>query len=168
MIPVDMRAHEGRALSRWNDTGWGKMVADDKHNGAFRDELVAAVAEMITKRWRPDPPPQWVTCVPSLLHPQLVPDFARRLAARLDLPFKDVIRKVRPNEPQKAQQNEMNQCRNLDGVFAITPGLAATPVLLVDDMVDSGWTLTALAVLLRRAGAGPVFPVTLASTTSYL
>ena len=166
-IPVELRASEGRVLARWNDTGWGRMVADDKHNGAFRDELVAEMAEMITQRWRPEPTPQWVTCVPSLRHAELVPNFARRLAQRLGLPFHEVILKARPNEPQKAQQNEINQCRNLDGVFAVAPGAPATPVLLVDDMVDSGWTLTTLAVLLRRAGSGPVYPVALASTTSH-
>jgi len=166
-IPVGLRACEGRVLSRYNDTGWGKMVADDKHNGTFRDELVEAMAEMIAQRWRPEPVPQWVTCVPSLRHPELVPGFARRLAQRLGLPFYEVIRKARPNEPQKAQQNEMNQCRNLDGAFAVAPGLPSSPVLLVDDMVDSGWTLTILVVLLRQAGAGPVFPVTLAATTSH-
>lgn len=166
-IPVELRACEGRVLARWQDTSWGKMVADDKHNGVFRDELVEAMAEMITQRWRPKPAPQWVTCVPSLRHPELVPDFARRLAARLGLPFCQAIHKARPNEPQKAQQNEMNQCRNLDGVFTVARHIPTTPVLLVDDMVDSGWTLTTLAVLLRRAGAGPVLPVALASTTSH-
>jgi ATP-dependent DNA helicase RecQ len=37
---------------------------------------------------------------------------------------------------------------------------------VVDDVIDSGWTVTVLAALLRRAGSGPVFPVALASTTS--
>ena len=36
--------------------------------------------------------------------------------------------------------------------------------VLVDDMVDSRWTLTVSAWLLRRAGAGPVWPVALAMT----
>ena len=38
-------------------------------------------------------------------------------------------------------------------------------VLLVDDMVDSGWTFTVCAALLRQAGSGPVFPVALAQTS---
>jgi ATP-dependent DNA helicase RecQ len=36
------------------------------------------------------------------------------------------------------------------------------PVFLVDDMVDSRWTFTVLAALLRKAGSGPVYPVALA------
>ena len=36
--------------------------------------------------------------------------------------------------------------------------------LLVDDVVDSRWTITVIAALLRQAGSGPVYPVALAST----
>lgn len=36
------------------------------------------------------------------------------------------------------------------------------PVLLVDDIVRSTWTLTVIAALLRKAGSGPVFPVCIA------
>jgi ATP-dependent DNA helicase RecQ len=120
---------------------------------------------MIRDRWRPVPPPGWVTCVPSRNHPDLVPDLARRLAAHLALPFVDVVRKVRDNEPQKLQQNRYRQCRNLDGAFAVDAGAPSGPVLLVDDVVDSGWTLTVVAALLRQAGSGPVWPVALATTS---
>lgn len=165
-FPKNSQAEEGRILSRWGDAAWGGLVADDKHAGHFRDALVDAMAEMIRDRWRPYPGPQWVTCVPSNNHPNLVPDFARRLADRLGFPFVDAIRKVRDNEPQKMQQNRFHQCRNLDGVFDVAQEMPSSPVLLVDDVIDSGWTVTVLAALLRRAGSGPVFPVALASTTS--
>jgi ATP-dependent DNA helicase RecQ len=163
-LPLPLRAETGRILSRWNDAGWGRVVAEDKHNGCFRDELVAAVAEMVRERWQPSPPPSWVTCVPSKNHPDLVPDFAKRLAAVLRLPFRQSVAKVQRNDPQKMQQNRFHQCQNLDGVFAIEGDLSAEPVLLVDDVVDSGWTLTVVAALLRRAGSGAVWP--LALTTS--
>ena len=78
----------------------------------------------------------------------------------------DVIKKVIDNEPQKKQQNRFYQCRNLDGVFEIGEITSEGPVFLVDDMIDSRWTITVLAVLLQQAGSGPVFPVALASTTS--
>ena len=38
-------------------------------------------------------------------------------------------------------------------------------ILLVDDMVDSGWTLTMAAVLLQRHGSGPVYPFALAKAS---
>ncbi len=163
-LPANLRAEPGRILSRWGDAGWGRMVADDKHANRFRDDLVTAMANMIEQRWHPDPPPAWVTCIPSRRHPELVPDFARRLAGRLGLPFVAAIEKIRDNAPQKLQANRYHQCRNLDGVFQVHQPIPAGPVLLVDDIVDSSWTLTAAAALRRRAGAERVFPGRLATT----
>lgn len=163
-LPLALRAQEGRVLSCWGDAGWGRMVADHKHAGCFGDELVEAMAEMIEQRWNPNPSFQWVCCVPSRKNPHLVLDFAKRLAARLALPFLDAISKVKDNQPQKIQQNRFHQCRNIDGVFSVNQEVPNAPVLLVDDIVDSGWTLTVISALLRQAGSGVVYPVALASS----
>ena len=109
-LPQALRAETGRVLSQWNDAGWGHLVADGKHGGRLGDELVDAIVEMIEERWRPNPTPEWVTCVPSLRHPELVPDFAKRVAASMDLPFVEAVRKVRENEAQKGQENRYHQC----------------------------------------------------------
>lgn len=164
-LPQALRAQEGRVLSRWGDAGWGRTVTDNKHAGRFSDELVEAMAEMIQQRWQPNPAPAWVCCVPSRNHPELVPDFARRLAVRLGLPFIDAVIKVKDNRPQKGQQNRFHQCRNLDGAFAIQQPIPNGPVLLIDDIVDSGWTLTVIAALLQQAGSGCVYPAALASSS---
>lgn len=163
-LPTELRAEKGKILSRWNDAGWGRMVADDKHQGYFRDELVSAMTEMIQQHWRPAPAPTWVCCVPSRKRPELVPNFAQRLAKALNLPFVAAIHKIKDNQAQKMQNNRFYQCRNLDGVFAVDAAIPAGPVLLVDDIIDSGWTVTVLAALLRRNGSGPVYPVALASS----
>jgi len=155
---------EGRILSRWNDAGWGARVAEDKHQNRFQNDLVEAVVEMVQERWKPDPAPAWVTCVPSRKHPTLVPDFARAVADRLGLPFTPVVAKVADNQPQKLQENRYHQCRNLDGVFRIEGSVPAEPVLLLDDVVGSGWTLTVIAALLRQAGSGRVFPAVLSTS----
>jgi len=159
-----LRAETGRILSKWGDASWGQIVANDKHAGHFCDQLVDAVAAMLNARWHPSPPPEWITCVPSRKHPGLVPDYTRRLANALGLPFKPAIQQVRDKEPQKAQQNRYHQCRNLDGIFSITAALPKGPVLLVDDVIDSGWTLTVNAALLRQSGSGPVWPLALATS----
>ena len=164
-LPQNLRASEGRVLSRWGDAGWGKMVAAQKQAGRFTDDLVEAMVSMIQERWQPSPMPEWVCCVPSRNHPELVPQFARKLALRLGLPFIDAVNKIKNNQPQKGQQNRFHQCRNLDGVFTITQSIPNTPVLLVDDIVDSGWTLTVVAALLKQAGSGDVYPVALASSS---
>ena len=159
------QAQVGRVLSRWGDAGWGKVVAHAKHGGFFGDDLVEAMAEMILQRWNPNPAPSWVCCIPSLNNPNLVPDFARRVASRVALPFVDAVQKVSNNQPQKYQQNRFHQCRNLDGAFAISPSIPNGPVLLIDDVVDSGWTFTVVAALLQLSGSGVVFPTALASSS---
>jgi len=166
-VSDSLRAETGRVLAIWGDAGWGGLVRAGKYSEAarFDDRLIAAVLEMI-REWKPQPQPTWVTCVPSLNHTTLVPEFAERLAQALNLPFHPVLQKTRAIPPQKEMQNGFQQAHNLDGVFTVKPGGDFTkPVLLVDDMVDSGWTFTVCAALLRQAGSGPVFPVALAQTS---
>ena len=115
------------------------------------------------QRWQPKSMPTWITCVPSLTRPDLVPNFAQRFASKLGLPFKSAVIKVRHNPPQKEMNNSYQQAHNLDGVFKIdTNQINSGAVFLIDDIVDSRWTFTVIAALLRRAGSGRVFPVALA------
>jgi ATP-dependent DNA helicase RecQ len=161
-VAAELRAEPGRALCILNDSGWGSLVRRGREDGRFADELVDALAGLIRDR-QPNPPPTWLTCVPSLSQPEPVEDLARRVAARMRLPFASAVRKVRATPPQKDVENSWQKAHNLDGVFHIESwqGIAG-PVLLIDDLVDSGWTCTIVAALLRRDGSGPVFPVALA------
>ena len=82
------RADRARALHvTAMRAGAGKSRAASIETGRFSDALVTAAAELIQSKWKPDPPPQWVTAVPSQHHAELVQDFAQRLAAKLGLPF---------------------------------------------------------------------------------
>jgi ATP-dependent DNA helicase RecQ len=161
-IPETLQAEEGRALSLWRDAGWGQLVAYGKYKtNRFSDELVAACVEML-QDWSPDPAPKWVTCIPSLNNPELVPDFAARLAEALELPFVPCIEKVLENRQQKFMENSYQQAKNLDGVFSVTDQCLNGECLLVDDMVDSRWTFTIASALLRQAGCAMVYPMALA------
>ena len=164
-LKAELRAEPGKILSRWGDAGWGKIVAKDKHDGAFSGALVDAVVDMVKNRWDLEAPAQWVTCVPSQNHPTLVPDFTQRVAEKLGLPFHSVVTKAKNNQPQKKQQNKFYQCQNLDGAFMVGELKYKGSVLLIDDVVDSGWTLTVIAALLRQAGSGPVLPLALATAS---
>src|SRR6218665_979983 len=111
------------------------------------------------------PKPTWVTCAPSLRHPDLVPNFAKRLAAALGLPFHMVIAKTDDRPEQKTMANSTQQARNIDGSLALNgQPVPHGPVILVDDMVDSRWTLTVAAWLLRKSGSGDVWPMALSQT----
>ena len=161
-IQANLLAEPGRALCIWGDAGWGGLVRRGKYqDGRFADELVMACADML-RAWNPQPAPGWVACVPSLRHPDLVADFARRLAAALDLPFRPVLIKTDDRPEQKTMANSVQQARNIDGSLRLTSrSVSDGPVLLVDDMVDSRWTLTVAAWLLRKAGSGAVWPMAL-------
>ena len=166
-IPAEHRLDHGRALSRWGDGGWGDLVRSGKQrDGRFDDRLVEAACDLIRGRWRPSPGPAWATFVPSLMQTDLVPDFTLRLSRALGIPCEEVVRKTRHTEPQKTMQNSQQQYRNVHGAFEVEGEVPRSPVLLVDDMVDSRWTLTVVGSLLRRTGSGPVLPFALADTSN--
>ena len=166
-IQPEYRTEVGRTLSVWGDAGWGSLVKQGKYQDChFSDELVVACAAMI-ENWQPTPKPTWITCVPSLRHPDLVHNFSRRLAEKLNLPFYPIIQKVKETQPQKSMKNSNMQAHNLDGVFQLTHyPPKQEPVLLIDDMVDSRWTFTICAYLLKSYGSGAVFPMALSQTSN--
>jgi len=166
LIPPEHRAEFGRALCIWGDAGWGGLVHQGKyHYGQFSDELVRACASLV-RQWSPQPAPTWITCIPSRRHPNLVPDFAERLALQLGLPFHRSLEQVEDRAEQKSMANGTQQARNVDGSLALSrEPLPQGPVLLVDDMVDSRWTMTVAGWLLRSHGSGEVWPLALADTS---
>ena len=164
-IAAGHQAQPGKALCVWGDAGWGGLVRQGKyHDGKFADDLVGACVKML-REWNPQPKPTWVTCVPSLRHPELVPNFSKRFAAAMGLPFHLVIAKTDDRPEQKTMANSTQQARNIDGSLALNgQPVPHGPVILVDDMVDSRWTLTVAAWLLRKSGSGEVWPMALSQT----
>ena len=160
-IKKDHLHEPGRGLSYANDPGWGRRVGAEREAGAYSDELAAALAELAAK-WPTGA--GWVTAVPSLRRPELVRDLAERVAGALELPFRPVVEKRRDAPPQREMENSAQQADNVDGVFAVHHGaiVPPEPVILVDDIRDSGWTLAEVTRVLRDAGAGPVYPLLLA------
>ena len=156
----------GRALSLLNDAAWGRLVVQGKFKDEhFSDELVEAAAALI-ENWGPTPAPEWVTAIPSLRHPELVPDFAERLAKAIELPFSQVVGVAKQVQEQSKLENSRQQYLNVQGAFAVNrdaclPG----PVLLIDDAVDSKWTMTEVGRQLRKSGVVAVVPLMLASST---
>jgi ATP-dependent DNA helicase RecQ len=168
-IPPTEQTETGRYLCHFGDFGFGESVKSGKEaRGVFDESLVDALVDMVTL-WSPTPTPTSLTFVPSSNHPLLVPDLAKRVATKLGLPLLDLLERVRPGRPQKTMQNSAHQATNVEGAFAIREGIVLPvelgPVLLLDDIVDSRWTMTEIGRILRRAGFAAVYPVALASST---
>src|SRR4030095_5718743 len=103
--------------------------------------------------------------VPSLRRPTLVPDFAQRLARSLGLPYAAALQHITLHPPQTDMNNSFQQALNVWSKFAVSGRLKGNPILLVDDIADSKWTLTVAGDLLQRHDSGPVFPFVLAVTS---
>jgi ATP-dependent DNA helicase RecQ len=163
-VPADERSEVGQALAVWGDDGWGRAIERGKYaDRRFGDDLVEALVALVESSAPPEPI-HWVTAVPSLRSGDLVPDVARRIAARLGVKYRPALERIEDRPPQEAQANSAHQRTNVEGAFAATGDIAAGAVLLVDDLIDSGWTLTEAGRVLRRAGSGPVIPLALATT----
>ncbi len=160
-----LQAQDGLALSRWRDGIWGDLVADGKKSNVFSDELIAPMVKMINTLSIEDEP-TWLTYVPSLRHPDLVKNFAHKLAEALNIPCTDTVTMAELRPAQKEMENSYRRSENLDGAFALDQSqIRNEPVFLLDDAIDSGWTFMVVTALLKRQGAGTVYPIALTSTS---
>jgi len=138
------------------------------------DELVAAVVKVLAA-WDWAQRPGGVVALPSRSRPRLVSSLADRIAEIGRLPHLGDLGYRAGSSPDGPRARQYNSAQRLSAVWhelMVPAPLAAAvatlggPVLLVDDLVESGWTLTVGAKLLREAGAPAVLPLTLAVTTS--
>ena len=110
-----------------------------------------------------------VAWVPSLGRPRLVDTLATGVASAGRLELLGPLELSPTAEPLRGSTNSAYRVRDLWGRFRVPAGMAERlvpldgPVLLVDDLVDSRWTMTVAGRLLRQAGADSVLPLALAS-----
>ena len=165
-IPVDRQADSGRALGRLSDIGWGTRLRGllAGADGPVPDDVLQAVVAVLAG-WGWEQRPAGVVALPSRARPQLVGSLAGRLAQVGRLPLLGTLERTR-DEPAAGRSNSAQRLRAVADSLAVPDGLAAAldgrPVLLVDDLLDTGWTVTEAARLLREHGAGPVLPLVLA------
>ena len=105
-----------------------------------------------------------LTHIPSLSKPELVKSFAHRVAKKLSIPCLDIIEKVRKTRPQKELENSAYQCQNVFKGFVVKEDCPNVDIILLDDMVDSKWTLTVCGYMLKQKGARLIYPFAIAST----
>lgn len=165
-ISADEQAGEGRALARLTDLGWGGTLRELFAAGAADGPVPAAVlgaCVRVLADWGWERRPVAVVAMPSRSRPLLVDSLARGIADIGRLPFAGTLDLV---DGGPTGRPGGNSAFRLAGVWqrlsAAGLPLPDGPVLLVDDRVDSGWTLTVAARELRRAGATEVLPFVLA------
>lgn len=167
-------AQEGRVVARLTDLGYGtalrELFREDGEGTPLTPDaavpigLVRAVVEVL-QEWQPRV--SAIVHVESVRRPTLVADLAAGLSRYLRVPVVGRFAVVDPgvapgrgatNSPQRIAAVRRRHALQLD-----EPLPEGAAVLLVDDLVASGWTLTLAAHDLTEAGAAEVLPLALAT-----
>ncbi|MDT7573008.1 MAG: ATP-dependent helicase RecQ [Actinomycetota bacterium] len=163
-IPPELQADSGRALGRLSDVGWGTRLRElfAGPDRELPDDVLRAVVQVLAG-WGWETRPTGIVSLPSRSRPLLVSSLARRLAEVGRLPLLGTLERVRDGA-SRGGSNSAQRLLAVHGAFALAPDLKLDdgPVLLVDDRIDTGWTMTEAARLLREGGAGHVLPLALA------
>jgi ATP-dependent DNA helicase RecQ len=175
-IPAEEQTEPGRAIGRLSDFGWGdrlrRVVGDDRPDQPVPDDVLRGAVETLTAWSRGDDRwavrPVGVVVIGSHRRPQLVASIGERIAAIGRLPLLGTVDPEPSAASAVGRANSAQRVRALHAAFRVRPELRETlesltgPVLLVDDVVDSGWTMALVGRLLRQAGAPGVLPFALA------
>lgn len=155
-IPPELQLASLSCLARRGDGGWDEEVVSSLESGVVSDDLIDGLAdrahELVVG---------WVTIIPSTRRQALLVDTATRLAARLEQPFIDVVTRSVQRPPQSSMQNSSQQFVNLQGALVVLNEIPPEPVLLLDDTLASGWTMTMVGGQLAHRGSGPVHALAL-------
>jgi ATP-dependent DNA helicase RecQ len=168
-IPAEVSAEAGRAVGRPTDLGWGPRLRA-LLNGGVPGDLVDAVVKVLAA-WDWAARPAGVITLPSRSRPQLIESLGRQIAEVGQMPYLGRLEYAGRNRPAASQFNSAQRLRALWDTFTVPGSVRAAlaalagPVLLVDDRIDTGWTMTVAARLLREAGATGVLPLALAVST---
>ena len=177
-IAIERQPQHGRALARLGDGGWNPIVdklilaIDAGDAVVVPDQLVTAIAAILN-RWDWSSRPTWICPMPSRRRSSLIDNVAEALGVLGKLPVHRALMASASAAPdhvfQSDQANSAHQVLNVWERFAVDrsqlppPEVLVGPVLVVDDEIDSRWTITVAAWQLTGAGAGPVLPFALRS-----
>ena len=164
--PRDGIALNALAITRYDDSPFKQMVQRAKYRGTRDPAMIQLACDALIAADWPHPPPLWVTAVPSRRNPAFVTWIASEIASQLRIPFHNAIQKTRDTSPQKDQVSPAHQRENVRNAFALGGDIPPGPVLVVDDMVDSGETLAEVCSLLRNHGCQHTHPFALAITAA--
>jgi ATP-dependent DNA helicase RecQ len=169
-IGADRRAEPGRAIARLTDLGWGGRLREllNGPDAPAPDAVARAVVDVL-QGWRWAQRPSAVISMPSRRRPLLVGSLAEGIATVGRLPHLGQLALIDGGPSGEPGGNSAFRLAGVWGRLGVSPDLAAAvadldgPVLLVDDVASSRWTLTVATGLLRDAGAVGVLPFVRAS-----
>ena len=155
---------EGRAVARLTDLGYGGQLRDlfgsDVPDGPVPTPLVGAVIEILGD-WQPKV--DSIVVVESTTRANLTRDLADGLSRHLGVPVIGRFAIADPSvTPSQGAANSAQRVAAISRRCELRLDQPADRVLLVDDLVVTGWTLTLAARALRESGASDVLPLTLA------
>jgi ATP-dependent DNA helicase RecQ len=168
-IPPGLQAEPGRALGRLTDLGWGgrlrRTLGDGAPDAPVAGEVFDAVVEVLSD-WDWKERPVGVVAMASATRPAMIMDLARRVAAIGRLSYLGEVAYA-GGGPGPRRHNSAQRVRTLWNALTVPDSVTGLtgPVLLVDDRVDTGWTITIAAKLLREAGVPAVLPLVLAANS---
>jgi ATP-dependent DNA helicase RecQ len=161
-IPAGELADEGRVIGRLSDIGWGarlrELVSGD--DVPVPPEVLDACVRVLAG-WKWAARPVGVVGIGSRTRPHQLAHLARRIAEIGRLPLLGTATPV-GSRPAPSANSAQRLAAVWDGVTVPDLNEVGGPVLLVDDVIDSGWTATVVARMLRHAGAPAVLPFALA------
>ncbi|MGB3829327.1 MAG: RecQ family ATP-dependent DNA helicase [Ornithinimicrobium sp.] len=160
-------AELGRVVARLSDLGWGpRLRAALQDDAPVPDEVVRACVQVLAQ-WDWAARPAAVVAMPSRSHPRLVSSLAEQIGRIGRLPVLGTLDLVDGGPVGEPGGNSAFRLANVWERVAVGVELGdavsslAGPVLLVDDRIESRWTMTVAARALRRAGAPAVLPLAL-------
>ena len=89
---------------------------------------------------------------------------AREIGRLVGLPCAATLKKIKNNKPQSGTRDAKQRSENVAGVYQVIDGvdIKGKYILLVDDVVTTGSTLSEAARMLKKAGAKAVYCAALA------
>lgn len=153
----------GRVIGRLTDLGWGtrlRRLLDAPDAPAPAEFIQAAVAVLADWPWQTRPVA--VMGLDSSTHPLLIGSVVDGLAGLGRLTNLGTLRYRPGHRPVTAANSAYRVAALEDAWLAPDLGGVRGPILLIDDLTDTGWTLTMAARVLRQAGADEVLPFALA------
>lgn len=167
-IAKDEQAEPGRAIARLTDLGWGNQLRElfrpETPDGELPVPLRHGLVQVFDA-WRFGTRPDGIVHLGSLSHPTLVSHIAHGLSRYAGIPVLTRFDIVGPAGTGEGAMNSAQRLRAVADRYVLEDASAVEgrTILLVDDRVNTGWTLTVAARALRRAGATAVYPFVLAA-----